>query len=220
MHNCGLPLLSAKNWKLRLLWTQYHQKWTAEDITWCDESQILLRITAQLAPATRTHGPTLICVNNLGWWRFWNGVGNVFLRAFDPLISTSHLLNATAYLSVVTDHLHPFITTIYHLLTATSSLIKHLAAKQKSYQTSFEHVTTSSTSALQWSSQSPDLYPGEHLWDVLELEISSMKVKYLQRLHDAIMSTRTRITEECFQHPVQSMPQRIESVLRAKGGPS
>ncbi len=39
----------------------------------------------------------------------------------------------------------------------------------------------------------------------------------LQQLHDAIMSIWTRISEECFQHLVESMPRRIKAVLKVKG---
>ncbi len=40
----------------------------------------------------------------------------------------------------------------------------------------------------------------------------------LQQLRDAIMSIWTKISEECFQHLVESMPQRIKAALKAKGG--
>ncbi len=36
-----------------------------------------------------------------------------------PLVPTEHRLNATVYLSIVGDHAHPFMTTVYHLLMAT-----------------------------------------------------------------------------------------------------
>ncbi len=42
----------------------------------------------------------------------------------------------------------------------------------------------------------------------------------LQQLRDAIMSIWTRISEESFQHLVESMPRRIKAVLKAKGGPT
>ncbi len=38
----------------------------------------------------------------------------------------------------------------------------------------------------------------------------------LQQLRDAIMLIWTKISEECFQHLVESMPQRIKAVLKAK----
>ncbi len=75
---------------------------------------------------------------------------------------------------------------------------------------------------LKWPPQSPDLNPIEHLWDVVEREIHIMDVQptNLQQLRHAIMSIWTKISEECLQHLVESMPRRIKAVLKAKGGPS
>ncbi len=39
----------------------------------------------------------------------------------------------------------------------------------------------------------------------------------LQQLLDAIMLIWTKISEECFQHLFESMPQRVKAVLKAKG---
>lgn len=47
-----------------------------------------------------------------------------------------------------------------------------------------------------------------------------MHFKNLHELHDAVMSTQTKISKEFFQHPVESMPQRIEAIFRAKGFPT
>ncbi len=41
----------------------------------------------------------------------------------------------------------------------------------------------------------------------------------VQQLHDAIMSIWTKVSEECFQNLVESMPRRVKAVLKAKGGP-
>ncbi len=75
---------------------------------------------------------------------------------------------------------------------------------------------------LKWPPQSPDLNPIEHLWDVVEREIHIMDVQpsNLQQLCDDIMSIWTKISEECFQHLVESMPRRIKAVLKAKWGPT
>ncbi len=65
---------------------------------------------------------------------------------------------------------------------------------------------------LKWPPQSPDLNPIEHFWDVVEREIRIMDVQptNLQQLGDAIMLIWTAISEECFQHLVESMPRRIK----------
>ncbi len=68
--------------------------------------------------------------------------------------------------------------------------------------------------------KSPDLNKIEQLWDLVEWEIYIMDVQptNLQQLHDAFMSIWTKISEECFQHLVVSMPRRIKAVLKAKVG--
>jgi len=40
----------------------------------------------------------------------------------------------------------------------------------------------------------------------------------LHQLNDAILSIWANISKECFHHLVESMPHRINAVLKAKGG--
>ncbi len=93
----------------------------------------------------------------------------------------------------------------------------HHVTKLKSSQTGFLNMTMSSL-----YSQSPDHNPIEHLWDMVERESRIMEVQptNLQQLRDAIMSIWTKISEECFQHLVESMTRRNKVVLKAKGGPT
>ncbi len=65
-------------------------------------------------------------------------------HTFGPLVPIEHRLNATAYLSIVTDHVHPFMTTVYPSSDATSSRIMHNITKLKSAQTGFLYMTMSS----------------------------------------------------------------------------
>ncbi len=134
-----------------------------------------------------------------------------------PLVPIEHHLNATAYLSIV-DHVHPFMTSVYTSSDATSSRIMHHVTKLESSQTGF--LNNNEFTLLKWPPHLPDINPIEHLWDVVEREIHFMDLQptNLQQLCDAIMSIWTNISEECFQHLVESMPRRIKAVLKAKGG--
>ncbi len=60
-----------------------------------------------------------------------------------PLVPTKHRLNATAYLSIVADYVHPFMNTVYQLLMATSSRIMLHVTKLKSSQTGFLNMKMS-----------------------------------------------------------------------------
>ncbi len=135
-----------------------------------------------------------------------------------PLVPIEHHLNATAYLSILADHVHPFMTTMYP--SSEGHFQQDNAPCHKAQIISdwfLEH--DNEFTLLKWPPQSPDLNPIEHLWDVVEREICIMDVQptNLQQLRDAIISLWTKISEECFQHLVESVPRRIKAVLKAKG---
>jgi len=50
-----------------------------------------------------------------------------------PLVPIGHSLNAMAYLSIVSDHVHP----LYHSLMDTSGRILHHVTKLESFQIGF-----------------------------------------------------------------------------------
>ena len=64
-------------------------------------------------------------------------------QTLGPLIPINHGLNATSYQSIVGDHVHPFMATIYHLLMATSRMIM-LSESKSHLKTGFMNLTMSS----------------------------------------------------------------------------
>ncbi len=138
-----------------------------------------------------------------------------------PFVPIEHRLNATAYSSIVADHVHLFMTTVYPSSAGYFQQDNAPCHKAQIISDWFlEH--DNEFTLLTRPPQSPDLNPIEHLWDVVEREIPIMDVQptNLQQLHDAIMTIWTKISEECFQHLVESMPQIIKAVMMAKGGPT
>ncbi len=146
-----VPVLSAKNRKRRLQFTQAHQNWTIEDwknIAWSDETWFLLQHSNGRVRIWRKEHESMdpSCLVStvqaagggvMVWGIFsWHTLG--------PLVPIEHRLNATAYLSIVADHVHPFMTTVYPSSDATSSRIMHRVTKLKSSQTGFLNMTMSS----------------------------------------------------------------------------
>ncbi len=92
------------------------------------------------------------------------------------LVPTEHRLNATAYLSIFSDHVHPFMTTVY--LSSDGYFQQDNAQCHKAQIISdwfLEH--DNEFTLLKWPPQSPDLNPIEQLWDVVEREIHIMDVQ-------------------------------------------
>ncbi len=221
-----VPLLSAKNRKRRQQFTQDHQNWTIEDwknIAWSDESRFLLqhsdgRVRIWHKEHESMDSSCLVSTVQAGgggvmvWGIFsWHTLG--------PLVPIEHRLNATPYLSIVADHVHPFMTTVYPSSDGYFQQDNAPCHKAQIISDWFlEH--DNEFTLLKWPPQSPDRNPIEQLWDVVEREIHIMDVQptNLQQLCDAIMSIWTKISEECFQHLVESMPRRIKAVLKEKGG--
>jgi len=170
------------------------------------------------------------------WAFYWNSAsilfcsvliltypGSTFVimsRATDlPKLTLAFILTALVCGYIYPSIIHPLMTTVHHLLMATSSRILHHVTELISSQTGFLNMTMSS---LDYNGlQSPDLNPIEHLWDVVECKIRIIDVHptNLQQLRDAVMSI-WKISEQCFQHLVESMPRIIKTVLKAKGGPT
>ncbi len=114
-----VPLLSATNRKRRLKFTQAYQNWTIEDwknIAWSDESRFLLWHSDGRVRIWRKEHESMdpsclvLMVQAGGGVVVW---GIFSWHTLVPLVPIEHRLNATAYLSIVADRVHPFMTTVY-----------------------------------------------------------------------------------------------------------
>ncbi len=115
-----VPLLSDKNRTRRIQFTQDHQNWTIEDrknVAWSDESRFLLQHSEDRVRIWHKEHESIdpSCLVSTvqaggGGVMVW---GIFSWHALVPLVPIEHSLNATADLSIVADHVHPFMTTVY-----------------------------------------------------------------------------------------------------------
>jgi len=123
-------------------------------------------------------------------------------------VPIGHCLNATAYLSLVSDH--PVMAYMYPSSDGKFQQDNSPCHKARIISNWFlEHGNE--FTVLKWPPQSPDLNPIEHLWDVVEQELRALDVHHtnLHQLQDAILSIWANISKECFQHLFESIS-RIE----------
>jgi hypothetical protein len=73
---------------------------------------------------------------------------------------------------------------------------------------------------LPWPAQSPDLNPIEHLWEHLKRRLGEYEEepKGILELWERIEKEWEKIPASVCQNLIESMPRRVEAVLRAKGG--
>lgn len=118
---------------------------------------------------------------------------------------TEHHVNTSLYLRILADHVHPFITTLFHLPMAASSRIICRVAKLESCQTAFFLEHGEEFTVLQWPP--PDISSVEHLWDMAEQEICNRQTA-------AKCVKKSRRSEEYFHHFVEAIPLRMRAVLK------
>ena len=89
-----------------------------------------------------------------------------------PLIKVEQRLNATGYLNIFANQVHPFMAAMYPsangFLQQNNSPCHKIRIDQEWF-----HEHDSEFSLLQWPAQSPDLNPIENLWDEMEQAIQS-----------------------------------------------
>lgn len=109
--------------------------------------------------------------------------------------------NTTADLSTVADHVHLYdhsVPIFWFLLPVGWC---DVSQSSNGFISDFFNI-------LKWPPQSRDLNSTEHLWDVVEwkIHIRDVQLTNRQQLCDAIMTIRTKISKECEQHLVESVP--------------
>lgn len=73
---------------------------------------------------------------------------------------------------------------------------------------------------MEWPAQSPDMNPIEHLWEHLKRKLHKYNdpPKGVWELWDRVVEEWNKIPPEVCQKLVESMPRRLEAVVKAKGG--
>ena len=210
----------------RLKFTQYHQNWTVEDrkrVLWSDETKINRIGSDGKVYCWKRHGETVSDRtstptvkhgggNNLMVWGCmgWNGVG--------MLVEVQGIMDANQFCSILEEGL---VESFKKLGMDEDERIfqqdndpKHTSKKAQRW------LLDNNIRLLDWPPQSPDINPLEHLWGHLKrlLLKYDTPAKGVYELWERLVKEWNAIPPEVCQKLIESMPRRIQAVLKAKGG--
>lgn len=220
------PLLTTCQKKLRLEFALKHKEWTVEDwkrVIWSDESKINRfgsdgrnwiwkergqpLIDREINETVKFGGGNIMVWGCMGW----NGVGR--------LAEIEGRMDAKQLVEILEDHLLPSIEESgiprEDFIFQQDNDPKHKSKMAKQW---FENQ---GITLLDWPPQSPDLNPIEHLWTYLKNQLKDnyeVAPKGVWELWERVAKEWEEIEPEECQRLIESMPRRLEAVIRAKGG--
>jgi hypothetical protein len=71
---------------------------------------------------------------------------------------------------------------------------------------------------LPWPARSPDLNSIEHIWHLIDIELTKLKLTSLSELEQALHSIWNQISRQTVLSMIETMPNRLDNCLKAKGG--
>ena len=216
--------LSKKHQKQRLAFALKYKNWTNEDwkkVCFSDESKFELFNTSRRQYCWKRPGAPLMShhikpsvkhpLSIMIWGCFTSeGIGN--------LVLIDGTLDAKLYCRILKED---FLGTLGWYNLSSDNIVfqqdndpKHTSKLAKSW------FADNNIKVLDWPSQSPDLNPIEHLWDEVDRRLRKLPNHPTNRgdLWEKITDVWNSVDLDVCTKLIDSMPQRIQKVIAAKGG--
>lgn len=136
----------------------------------------------------------------------WSGVGN--------LIKINGILMADTYIDILCENLETSLLRVGledNFVFQQDNDPKHTAKKTQTF------FRSNRIKLLDWPPQSPDLNPIENLWSILDEKIDKTGVTNKENYFAALRKTWEELDKKYLQNLVESMPRRLQAVIKAKG---
>lgn len=219
------PLLSTVHRKKHLAFALRHKEWTVEDwkrVIWSDETKInrigsdgkqwVWKQIGEGLIEREVQGTVKFGGGNIMVWGCmgWNGVGE--------LAEVEGRMNADQYVDILDNHLLPSLEDsgipAEDRIFQQDNDPKHTSRKAKDW------MEQNDITLLDWPPQSPDLNPIEHLWQHIKSQLCQYETpaKGVWEIWERVAEVWNDIEPEVCQKLIESMPRRVEAVIKAKGG--
>jgi hypothetical protein len=218
------PKLTADHRVNRMRFAENHTNWTIQQwssVMFSDESRFCLRSPDGRERVWRRPGERFApcCISP----RTPFGGGGVMVRAgiffygHTELIFIEHgTLTADRYIrQCLETHVVP-----YAPFVGENFLFMHDNARPHTARIVTNYLDTVEIPRLEWPARSPDMNPIEHVWDKLGRNVKKRQPlpETIQELRIALNEEWEQMPQEEIQHLIESMPRRIETLRRCRGG--
>jgi transposase len=223
------PMLSKANIKKRLNWAKAHQFWTSDDwkrVIWSDETKINRFQSDGRVWAWIRDGETLKKKHTKMTVK--HGGGGIMLWSAISAAGTGWMcqiigrMDQNLYKEIIDDELAVTIGHVCENLGLRRDQIIFQQDNDPKHKSKMvmEHLQNQDYHVMEWPPQSPDLNPIENMWALLKRRLNEFDTapKGMNELFERVTKVwyEVIVKEEC-QRVIDSMPKRVEQVIKRKG---
>lgn len=215
-------LLNAGMMKKRYEWAKKYVSWTVEDwrkVLFSDETHFLVqgqrsRFVRKSDNKKLTAAHINQTVKHLLKKMFW---GCFSYKGTGSLVPIEGMMNSLKYKDLLEQRLQAELDKVD---ANGEAVFQQDSAPCHVSKTMVKYFKDKNISRLEWPGNSPDLNPIESLWAIVKARLRKIDCTTKTKLIEAVIQVWFRdqqISEIC-QKLIDSMPERVEKVLNAKGG--
>lgn len=225
------PKLTAQHKRDRLEFAREYVDWTIDQwkaVLFSDETRVCLFCNDRRKRVYRRQGERFAqaCIQETveyggGSCMFWGGMSidgktNLVCVSRTGSARGQGSLTAPRYITeILEEHVVP-----YAGFVGSGFMLMHDNARCHTALIVRDYLQEVEIAVMRWPARSPDPNPIEHLWDELKRRVRARDPAptTLQELQDAVVVEWDNIPQETVVTLIRSMRERMEAVIRARGG--
>ncbi len=219
------PFLTVEHRKKRLAWAKKHNTWTIDDwkkVIWSDESAFGLVEGEGREYNWSKDGDILDDESVIPTKKFKGGKamiwGCITYEGVGIACKIDDVLDSELYSEILR---HELMDTIdYYKLDRAATILQQDNDPKHTSQKAQDVLEEIGLDVMEWPAQSPDLNPIEQFWFHLKKRLRERENIYAtkEELWDAIQEELDVINKDLCRKLIASMPERVQAVIKAKGG--
>lgn len=147
-----------------------------------------------------------------GGFMVWGGISG---HGPTNLVVCPERLNSEGYIQILEEFVHPWLVLAagegFEMIFMQDNAPCHTAARTTSWMNEFGFTV------MPWPANSPDLNPIENVWSQMSREANKISPPIHFNQIEKIWAEKAAVSN--IKNLINSMPERIQAVIKAKGGP-